>query len=234
LDEDSQRRLQTNPLRILDSKNPAMQSLIAHAPRLPDFLDVESAQHFAKLQQLLTAAGMTYEVNPRLVRGLDYYNQTVFEWVMRDAAGAQNTVCAGGRYDTLVAQLGGVPTSAIGFAIGLERLVILLTEIGMNAPGQIPHAYLILASPQAGEQGLLLAEQVRDHVPQIRLLTDCSGGSFKSQFKRADKSGAQLALVLGIDETSGKKITVKYLRREQAQLSLSAAELIKFLQEFTG
>jgi histidyl-tRNA synthetase len=230
LDEDSQRRLVTNPLRILDSKNPQMQSLLAHAPCLTEFLDKDSQEHFTNLCRALDAAHIVYTINPRLVRGLDYYNQTVFEWVMSDAQGAQNTVCAGGRYDGLVEQLGGPAAAAIGFAVGLERLVNLLAENNLSALGQMPHAYLIIAGASVGPAGLLLAERLRDALPDLILVMDGGGGSFKSQFKRADKSGARLALVLGEDEVRNEKVTVKYLREEREQQLLTQAELIEFLQ----
>lgn len=232
LDEDSARRLQTNPLRILDSKNPSMQNLITNAPQLLDFLDQESQAHFELLQEYLRKAGLLFEINPRLVRGLDYYNRTVFEWVMCDAAGAQNTVCAGGRYDGLVAQLGGTATPAVGFAIGLERLLNLLMEIKPNYVGQTPHAYLIIAGDSARQQGLLVAERLRDQLPQLRLLTDCAGGSFKAQFKRADKSGADIALILGDDEIASQTITVKYLRVDKLQETMSLEEVVNFLRNF--
>lgn len=227
LDEDSKRRLASNPLRILDSKNPAMQSLIAGAPQLLDHLDEESAQHFADLQRLLDAAKVTYVVNPRLVRGLDYYNKTVFEWVMGES-GAQNAVCAGGRYDTLVEQLGGQATTAVGFSIGLERLVQLVTE-SQAEMGQSPHAYLIMFGDLAQQQGMVLAEQLRDAIPELRLLVDCAGGGFKNQFKRADKSGAIFALVLGEDEVKANSVTLKYLREDKPQEMVKIEKLASFL-----
>lgn len=232
LDEDSKRRLQANPLRILDSKNPHMQSLIAQAPKLLDYLDAESQEHFAQLQRLLDSANISYEVNPRLVRGLDYYNRTVFEWVMGEM-GAQNTVCAGGRYDSLVEQLGGQTTPAVGFALGLERLIILLEENQLKVR-QEPDVYFIMAGDEARLQGLALAEQLRNELPDLKLLCDCTGGNFKNQFKRADKSGARLALILGDDEIKNNKIAVKYLRENAGQqVILSANELIDFLSKFS-
>ena len=218
LDEDSRRRLQTNPLRVLDSKNPRMQDLIAAAPSLLDHLDAAAAAHFAGLRALLDAAGIDYQVNPRLVRGLDYYNYTVFEWVT-DRLGAQGTVCAGGRFDGLVEQLGGRSTPALGFALGIERLVALL-EVSAPRPAFTPHAYLILAGERSTEQGLLLAEFLRDRLPALRLQVNCGGGGFKSQFRRADNSGAILALILGDDEIARDTVSVKFLRKEQDQLTL--------------
>jgi histidyl-tRNA synthetase len=216
LDEDSQRRLQSNPLRILDSKNPAMADLIAQAPQLVDHLDAESAEHFAGLCARLDAMGIAYTLNPRLVRGLDYYGRTVFEWVTTQL-GAQGTVCAGGRYDGLIEQLGGPATPAVGFAMGLERLVALLEDLALAQPAKMPHAYFI-AMGAAPEQACLgLAERLRDEVPGIRLQTNAGGGSFKAQFKRADRSGARYALVLGEDELARGQIAVKDLRGQAEQ-----------------
>jgi histidyl-tRNA synthetase len=225
LDEDSRRRLSSNPLRILDSKNPAMQELIANAPLLIESLDAESAEHFASLRQLLDQAGISYAINPRLVRGLDYYGGTVFEWVSNQL-GAQSAVCAGGRYDALVELLGGKPTPAIGFALGVERIVALLesrSELTQNLD-----AYLILMGPEAQAQGVILAEQWRREIPQLRLQVNCSGGNFKSQFKRADKSGARLAFILGPDELSAASISVKFLRQEQPQIIVPFTALKHF------
>ncbi|KHD10043.1 histidinol dehydrogenase [Candidatus Thiomargarita nelsonii] len=227
LDADSQRRLHTNPLRILDSKNPDMQTLIEGAPQLLEHLDEPSQTHFAMLKQLLDQAGVNYRVNPRLVRGLDYYNRTVFEWVTQKL-GAQGTVCAGGRYDTLVEQIGGRATPAIGFAMGIERLVLLLDA---EMPNNAPHIYLITVGDEGMQQGFRLAETLRDAIPKLRLLTHCGGGRFKSQFKRADKSGAKIALVLGEDEVAKQQVTVKYLREKQPQLSLAQSDLVHYLKE---
>ncbi len=229
LDTDSQRRLSTNPLRILDSKNPEMQALIESAPQLLEHLDEESQTDFAALQQLLDQTGIRYRVNPRLVRGLDYYNKTVFEWVTQQL-GAQGTICAGGRYDTLVEQLGGQPTPAIGFALGMERLVLLLAQSNLPLPNPAPHVYLMTMGDQAMQQGFRLAESLRDNLPQLRILVHCGGGSFKSQFKRADKSGAQIALVLGENELEQQQITLKYLRTEQPQISVALTKLADYLQ----
>jgi len=231
LDEDSQRRLHSNPLRILDSKNPAMAALIAAAPKLNEHLDAESNDHFQRLRAQLDALGIAYTVNPCLVRGLDYYGRTVFEWVT-DRLGAQGTVCAGGRYDGLVEQLGGKAVPAVGFAIGLERLVALLDEATLAQADQAPHAYLVRVGEAAQLPGLQLAERLRDALPALRLELHQGGGSFKSQLKRADKSGAALALILGDDEIEKTAIGVKYLRAEQAQQTLGQAELLPLLREF--
>ena len=220
LDEDSLRRLQSNPLRILDSKNPDMQALIGAAPQLPDYLDDESRLHFAGLRALLDAAGVAYEVNPRLVRGLDYYSKTVFEWVT-DQLGAQGTICAGGRYDGLVEYLGGKPVPAFGFAIGLERLLALLEAGNAKIPVSHPHVYLVLNGQQAVQHGMVFAEQLRSALPGLRLQTNCGNGSFKSQFKRADRSGAGIALVMGDDEVAAGNVVLKSLRHETEQETLS-------------
>ncbi len=228
LDEDSLRRLDTNPLRILDSKNPQMQALIEAAPKMMDFLDEESRLHFDRLCQLLDTVGITYRINTRLVRGLDYYCKTVFEWVTA-RLGAQGTVCAGGRFDGLVEQLGGRATTAMGFALGMERLVALLE----NSPlpkSHAPHAYLLLAGEAAERKGVLLAEQLRDRLPGLRLQVNAGGGSFKSQMKRADKSNALLALILGEDEIKRDEIGIKDLRGNAGQISIARAELTDYLQ----
>ena len=222
LDADSQRRLQGNPLRILDSKNADMAALIAGAPSLADHLDEESRLHFERLKSLLDAADVPYTVNPRLVRGLDYYSRTVFEWVT-DALGSQNAVCSGGRYDGLVTQLGGEATPAIGWAMGMERAVLLMQELGCEAPVETPDVYFVMSGDQALARGLQLAEQVRSAVPHLKIETDLSGGSFKAQFKRADKSGAQVAVVLGDDEVVRGEASVKPLRGgEQKAVSFDA------------
>ncbi len=217
LDADSLRRLESNPLRILDSKNPDMRALVEAAPKLSDYLDEDSREHFDSLCGLLDAAGLSYTVNPCLVRGLDYYSRTVFEWVT-DQLGAQGTVCAGGRFDVLVEQLGGKPTPAAGFAVGLERLLELVRE--QLQPQHLPHAYLVLVGEAAQAEGLVLAERLREAQPGLRLVTHCGGGSFKSQFKRADKSGARVALVLGEDEVAQGTVGVKYLREDREQETL--------------
>jgi histidyl-tRNA synthetase len=219
LDEDSRRRLDSNPLRILDSKNPHMQALIAEAPQLPEYLDAESRSHFEELRALLEAGGLGYVVNPRLVRGLDYYGRTVFEWVT-DRLGAQGTICAGGRYDGLVEFLGGRPTPAVGFALGLERLIGLLEAEGVGMPDTTPHVYLVLSGVKGVRRGIVFAGELRDAVKGLRLLTNCGGGSFKSQFRRADRSGAGIALVIGDDEAEHGRVTLKPLRGEGAQETL--------------
>jgi histidyl-tRNA synthetase len=231
LDEDSQRRLHTNPLRILDSKNPDLKTLIENAPKLLDYLDDESKKHFEQLQMFLNAAGLKYTINPRLVRGLDYYNKTVFEWVTTKL-GSQGTVCAGGRYDGLVEQLGGHNTPAIGFALGFERLMALLEADNLleNTDKNQPHIYLMMVGDEALEKGLTLAEQLRNEFPQLRLITHCGGGSFKNQFKKADKSGAKWALILGETELNNQQIGFKYLREEQPQQSFSQLDLISHLK----
>ena len=227
LDEDSQRRLHSNPLRILDSKNPDMQELIEKAPKLQDHLDKESVEHFQGVKSLLDAVGIAYRVNPRLVRGLDYYNKTVFEWVTTQL-GAQGTVCAGGRYDGLVEQLGGKPVAAAGFALGIERLVELVqSNLSLDVA---PHAYFVIASENAVVTGMQMSESLREQLPGLRLLVHCGGGSFKSQFKRADKSGASVALILGDDELANKTISVKYLREDKPQQSVSQDDLPTLLQ----
>ncbi|MEQ6342784.1 MAG: histidine--tRNA ligase [Gammaproteobacteria bacterium] len=228
LDEDSRRRLHANPLRILDSKNPSLQALIEGAPRFLEMLDDESREHFEKLKTLLDAAGVRYVVNPRLVRGLDYYGKTVFEWVT-DRLGAQGTVCAGGRYDVLVEELGGRPTPAAGFAMGVERLVALLIDRSVTLPAALPHAYLVVSGDAAERQGVLLAESLRDRVPALRLQVNCGGGSFKSQIKRADKSGATYALLLGEDEAARREVSIKPLREDRPQQNVSQAELADYL-----
>ena len=229
LDEDSQRRLDSNPMRILDSKNPDTQALLNQAPELADFIDQESRDHFAQLCAVLDAASITYEINPRLVRGLDYYSKTVFEWVTSNL-GAQGTVCAGGRYDGLVEQLGGKPCPGVGFAMGVERLVLLLDELGAvpDSVGQTVDIYL-LAVGDVEQQALVLAENLRSDCPNIRLEFHCGGGSFKSQIKRADKSGAKIALILGEDEAAAGTVGVKYLREDRPQEAVAQSDLAGLL-----
>ena len=193
LDDDSLRRMETNPMRVLDSKNPEVQKVVASAPSLVDYLNEEARADFEGLKSTLEACGVAYTINPRLVRGLDYYSKTVFEWVT-DRLGAQGTVCAGGRYDGLVEQLGGKPVPAIGFAMGLERLVALLEEAG-DCPQRTPDVYLVLVGDVAISQGASLAESLRDDLPRLKLVQHCGAGSFKSQFKKADRSGAGYALI---------------------------------------
>ncbi|MGB9428924.1 MAG: histidine--tRNA ligase [Gammaproteobacteria bacterium] len=220
LDEDSRRRLDTNPLRILDSKDPNVHKLLEQAPGLPEHLDDASRAHFAALKSLLKNAGVAYVENPRLVRGLDYYSHTVFEWVST-RLGAQDAVCSGGRYDGLVEQLGGRPTPAIGFAMGVERLVALMEADGVPVPDAAPHAYLVRVGAQAERAGLRLAEKLREALPQLRLLTDCSGGDFGKQLKRADKSGARVALVLGDNEARAEQVGFKPLRNNAEQVTVT-------------
>lgn len=228
LDEDSRRRLQSNPLRILDSKNPALQELLAGAPQLLASLDAESRAHFDELRRLLDAAGVPYRVNPRLVRGLDYYGKTVFEWVT-DRLGAQGTVCAGGRYDGLVAQLGGRSTPAAGFAMGIDRLVALLEEQAAAVPLAAPDLFLAVVGGEAERIGLVWAEQLRDASPALGLLVNCGGGSFKSQLKRADKSGAAFALVVGDEEAAQGRVGVKPLREDAPQRTWVWQDLVRTL-----
>ena len=221
---DCQRRWEANPLRILDSKNPDMQGIVAAAPVMLDYLDDASAEHFERLKGMLDAAGIAYTVNARLVRGLDYYSRTVFEWVT-DQLGAQGTVCAGGRYDVLMEYLGGRATPAVGFALGLERITALLENQGSRVPHASPHLYLVTVGEQAQRQGLLLSEQLRDTLPNLRIVTHCGGGSFKNQFKKADRSGARYALVLGEDEVQRREIGIKPLRERKDQETVSYEEL---------
>ena len=225
LDADSQRRLGTNPMRILDSKVPETQALLSGAPILSDYLDDESKAHFDGLCARLDAAGLRYTLNPKLVRGLDYYGLTVFEWTTT-ALGAQGTVCAGGRYDGLVQQLGGKATPAVGFAMGLERLCLLLETL-QALPESTPLAdvYIIANGDACEIRALSLAESLRDALPTLKVMLNCGGGSFKSQFKKADKSGAALAVVLGEDELVKEQVTVKTLRGEPAQQQLAIDEL---------
>ncbi len=216
LDDDSRRRLETNPLRILDSKNPQVQALNDNAPSLHDHLDDASKAHFATLCALLDDVGIAYQLNNRLVRGLDYYSHTVFEWTTT-ALGAQGTVCAGGRYDGLVPQLGGKPTPAAGFAMGVERLLELVRVQGGADASYRPDAYLVLAGDAAQRRGFALAERLRSDLPQLKLQVNIGGGSFKAQIKRADKSGAEVALIIADDELAAGTITVKPLRDRTAQ-----------------
>jgi histidyl-tRNA synthetase len=216
LDADSLRRLEGNPLRILDSKNPELQDIIAAAPVLTEHLDEESRQHFNGLCRHLEAVGVNYVINPRLVRGLDYYSHTVFEWVTTEL-GSQGAVCSGGRYDGLVAQLGGEAVPAIGWALGQERLVELLRVQNGETPATGPDVYFVIAGQRAEAEGMALAERLRDALPAARIEVNCGGGSFKSQLKRADKSGAAWALILGESETEQRVAGLKSLRVEAPQ-----------------
>ena len=213
LDEDSQRRLESNPLRILDSKHPATQALLDSAPVMSDYLDSESKEDFTTLCDLLSAAGLSYTINPRLVRGLDYYNKTVFEWVT-DKLGAQGTVCAGGRYDSLVEQLGGKATAGVGFAMGMERLVLLLSELelGDSPVSNRADVYVVAVGNGAYREALCAVESIRSAVSPCKIVQHTGGGSFKSQMKKADKSGARVALIWGEDEVAAGTVTIKHLR----------------------
>ncbi|UGA55369.1 histidine--tRNA ligase [Vibrio sp. VB16] len=210
LDDDCKRRMYTNPLRVLDSKNPEVQAILGDAPKLSSFLDEESVQHFSGLCELLDSAGIEYQVNERLVRGLDYYNRTVFEWIT-ESLGAQGTVCGGGRYDGLVEQLGGKATPGVGFAMGLERLVLLLDTLGLTDVRRNVDVYLVTAGEGTMKAGMKLAEQLRETLPSLRIMTHFGGGNFKKQFKRADKVGAAVALVLGENEVAENTVVVKDL-----------------------
>jgi len=226
LDTDSQKRLKSNPLRILDTKNPAMKSVVDQAPKLMGHLDEESKLHFDNLCEKLDALGIAYVVNPKLVRGLDYYNRTVFEWVTTEL-GAQGTICAGGRYDGLVEQLGGKATEGCGFAMGLERIILLLEQQSdfkdkLSAKTDV---YLCTLGDEAEIAGMKLAEKLRDELPNLKLQLHCGGGNFKKQLKKADKSGAAVALILGGDEVEQKQVTIKYLRNKIDQVTLTQADL---------
>lgn len=231
LDEDSLRRLTTNPLRILDSKNPAMQDLIANAPKLMEHLDNESAEHFSRLQHYLHIAGLEFTVNPCLVRGLDYYSKTVFEWVTTDL-GSQGTVCAGGRYDDLIDQLGGKATPALGFAIGLERIVLLLQQTqAFNLQPETIDAYVMSDSQVTFEAALQITEKLRREVAHIRMVLHCGEGGFKSQFKKADKSGAKFALIIGEQEYQAKSAAIKPLRGQGEQQLVAWNDLAAFFKQ---
>ena len=230
LDEDSIRRLEQNPLRILDSKNPDMQDIVQAAPVVLDYLDEESVEHFAGLKALLDAAGVKYEVNPRLVRGLDYYSRTVFEWIT-DALGSQGAVCSGGRYDGLVEKLGGRATPAVGWAMGIERFVALFEACGGKAPPMLPDVYIAALGDGTLARGFALAEELRDSVNGIRVDMNLGGGSFKAQMKRADKSGAEYALILGEQELKDGRIGLKPLRSIDEQESIALDDLATVLQD---
>lgn len=226
LDADSQRRLETNPLRILDTKDPETRKLLLDAPRLEDYLDAESTEHFNRLKELLDAAGIAYTVNPALVRGLDYYGKTVFEWVT-DSLGAQGTICAGGRYDGLVEQLGGKPTTAVGFAMGLERLILLLEtlELVPEEASSSADVYVTAMGDAAVAPSLALAETLRNQLPGRMVISHCGGGSFKSQMKKADKSGARYAIILGETELKNGTAGLKPLRSDEEQSVVNQSEL---------
>nr|MDA3869910.1 ATP phosphoribosyltransferase regulatory subunit [Gammaproteobacteria bacterium] len=227
-DEDSLRRIDKNPLRVLDSKNPGMEALIANAPSLHDYLDEESVEHFERLKVYLDAAGIAYTINARLVRGLDYYCKTVFEWVT-DSLGAQGTVCAGGRYDGLVEQLGGKASPAAGFAIGMERLLSLMDETGVSAQEEPVDVYIIPQASTDIERTLNLAEAMREALPELKVQMHCGGGSIKSQMKKADKSGAEFTVLVSEDEP--ERVVIKYLREAKAQQLVDQAAVINFLDK---
>jgi len=231
LDEDSRRRLTTNPLRILDSKNPAMQALIKNAPELANYMDTESQEHFTRLQEYLTAANIPFTLNPRLVRGLDYYTKTVFEWVTTEL-GAQGTVCAGGRYDKLVEQLGGKATPATGLAIGIDRIVLLVQQTQKNLPTITPHIYFISDTDAALQRSFVLADELRDNIPELRIQMHCGGGSLKNQFKKADKSGATFALVIGEQELQANTVGIKFLREEnEPQQIVKQSDIVNVIKK---
>ncbi|CAM3588299.1 histidine--tRNA ligase [Rahnella bruchi] len=233
LDEDCKRRMYSNPLRVLDSKNPDIQALLNDAPELGDYLDEESREHFAGLCELLDQSGIPYTVNQRLVRGLDYYNRTVFEWVTH-SLGSQGTVCAGGRYDGLVEQLGGRATPAVGFAMGLERLVLLVQAVNpeFKAPSTVD-AYVISSGAGTQSAAMQLAEKLRDALPELKVMTNYGGGNFKKQFARADKWGARIALVLGEDEVANQQVVVKDLQ-SGTQETLAQSEIAARLASMLG
>ncbi|GAD91306.1 histidine--tRNA ligase [Vibrio halioticoli NBRC 102217] len=230
LDDDCKRRMYTNPLRVLDSKNADVQAILGEAPRLADYLDPESKAHFAGLCELLDAAGIEYQVNQRLVRGLDYYNRTVFEWIT-ESLGSQGTVCGGGRYDGLVEQLGGKPTKAVGFAMGLERLVLMLETLELADVRRSVDAYVVTAGEGTMLAGMKLAEELREQLPELRVMNHFGGGNFKKQFKRADKVGAAVALVLGENEVSENNVVIKDLIGGE-QITIAQADLVNKLKEF--
>jgi histidyl-tRNA synthetase len=231
LDEDSLRRLQSNPLRVLDSKNPQVQNAVKDAPKLIDYLDAESAKHFKELCERLDSLDVKYRVNPALVRGLDYYNRTVFEWVT-DSLGAQGTVCAGGRYDGLVEQLGGKATQGVGFAMGLERIVLMLQTLELDKNlVEVVDIYVTAMDGSVELYARQISEALRDALPQIKVMNHCGGGNFKKQMKRADQSGASIALIIGQDEMALQQVTVKYLREKQPQETVLIKELTHFTEK---
>ncbi len=231
LDEDSRRRLETNPLRILDSKNPDLQAIINQAPKLTDSLDSNASEHFAELTDILDHGKVSYRVNPRLVRGLDYYSHTVFEWVT-ETLGSQGTVCAGGRYDGLIEQLGGKPGYAAGFAMGCERLISMIIDQGQAQSEAVCDVFLVMRGNKTQPVAQKLAEFLRDQMPRLNLQVQTGGGSFKNQMRRADKSGARLALILGESEIEAGTISVKYLREERDQQELLQGQLADHVHHF--
>lgn len=232
LDEDCKRRMYSNPLRVLDSKNEKVQAILENAPKLSDYFGDETAEHFAKLQQYLDAAGIKYVINERIVRGLDYYNRTVFEWVTT-SLGAQGTICAGGRYDGLVEQLGGKATPAVGFAMGLERIILMLETLELNddVKGDVD-IYSILVGEGTDVAGLQMSELVREQLPELKMMHHCGGGNFKKQMKRADKSGAKVALIIGESELESGCVTIKDLQGELEQQSVAMSSLIDVLPSY--
>lgn len=229
LDEDSLRRLESNPMRILDSKNPDLANIIHSAPKSYDYLDTEDQAHFEKFKALLSAAGIVYQVNPCIVRGLDYYNRSVYEWTTTQL-GAQGAVCAGGRYDKLVEQLGGESTPGVGFGLGIERVILLLEKRQEQRSAKV-EVYIIAVGDKAEAEILKHAEHLRDLCPELGILSNCGGGSFKNQFKKADKSGARVALILGEEELKNSAYGVKFLREDKAQLNIPFGEIGSFLNK---
>jgi len=229
LDEDAKRRMYSNPLRVLDTKNPAIQAILVDAPKLSECLGEESKQHFAKLCQLLDLAGIKYQINERLVRGLDYYNRTVFEWIT-DSLGAQGTVLAGGRYDGLVEQLGGKSTPAVGFAMGIERIVLMLQALELTQDVKpTVDVYVAAMGDEAQQQSFIIAQQLRVAHPNLRIMKHCGAGNFKKQMKKADRSGAKVVLILGQDEIEQQLVSVKYLREDKPQITVSYPDLSELL-----
>jgi len=232
LDADSKRRMKTNPLRVLDSKNPDVQAVLVDAPKLSEHLDDESVAHFEKLQQYLDAAGIKFVINERLVRGLDYYNRTVFEWVT-SSLGAQGTICAGGRYDGLVEQLGGKATPAVGFAMGMERIVLMLNELGLNDDVKADvDVYSVLVGEDTDIAGFKMAELIRNELPTVKMMHHCGAGNFKKQMKRADKSGAKVALIIGETELQDNCVTIKDLQGKTEQQTVAMDQLITVLPTY--
>ena len=232
LDEDSKRRMLTNPLRVLDSKSEAVQAILVDAPKLSDYFGDETAEHFAKVQQYLDAAGVKYVVNEKIVRGLDYYNRTVFEWVT-SSLGSQGTICAGGRYDGLVEQLGGKATPAVGFAMGLERIILMLETLELNADvkGDVD-IYSILVGEGTDIAGFKVSELIRDELPGLKMMHHCGAGNFKKQMKRADKSGAKVALIIGESELESGCVTIKDLQGKSEQQTVAIDSLVKVLPTY--
>lgn len=230
LDEDSKRRLKTNPLRILDSKNPALQELILGAPKSHDYLDSESQAHFEAFQQGLSDQQIAFELNPQLVRGLDYYNRTVYEWCT-DKLGAQGAVCAGGRYDGLVGQLGGSPTPGVGFALGVERVLLLQEALGGREQASLD-CYVLHLGDKASSAAWRFSERLRDASSNLSVVVHCGGGSFKQQFKKADKSGAKVALIFGEEEVNANKVGIKFLREQRDQAVMAEVDAIAFLTDY--